>query len=122
MSASVPNQSALAPFMSEDIAASFESATLNADGTVSFADANAPSNPFAPYNSIALLVHGAPSHDTGTKWNTSLAVQTGPTVADLTQVPVAATVTKIDGDALRVQGTGTKGASARTATTKTRST
>ncbi len=84
--------------------------TINADGTVSLTDGNATSNPFAPYNSIALLVHGAPSYNTGAKWNTSLPVQTGLSAADLTQVPVAVTVAKIDGDVLTVQGTGTKSA------------
>jgi uncharacterized protein involved in outer membrane biogenesis len=81
--------------------------TINADGTVALTDGNAPSDPFAPYNSIALLVHGAPSYRAGAKWNTSLAVQTGQTAASVTQVPVTAMVAKVDGDVVTIQGTGT---------------
>jgi hypothetical protein len=79
----------------------------NADGTVSFAGSNAPSDPFAPYNAVALLVHGAQSYDTGAQWKSSIAVQTGQTASDVTSVPIAVTVVKLDGNVLTVQGTGT---------------
>jgi len=82
------------------------SASIRADGTASLNDANVASDPFAPYNAVALLVHGAPSYGLGTMWKTSTWVQTGQTAADLTQVPIQATVVSIDGDLVTVQGSG----------------
>jgi len=79
---------------------------LGADGTVSLADASAPADPFLPYNQVALLARGARSYDSGATWSTVLPIQTGQTAADVTRVPIAATVAKADGDVLTVQGTG----------------
>jgi hypothetical protein len=80
--------------------------TLGEDGTATFADKAAASDPFAPYNAVALLVRGAPSYASGAKWNTLIPVQTGQTAGELTPVPIAATVARVDGDAVTVEGTG----------------
>ncbi len=79
---------------------------LKSDGTISVGNANAPSNPFDPYNTIALLTTGARDYAMGATWSASLPVQIGPVATDTTLVSVDATVAERDGDTLTVDGSG----------------